>query len=184
MGSSLRPIIALPAAVLLAVGFIACGGGDSDSGSDVGALTISGGGSAQFLEPGGDNSVQNFGHEASKAELTAAATVLHEYAVARAEKDYELACSLLSKRTLKEEEQLAMRSPGVEGKGCLATFAARAVGIEQSAYDELTQIDAASLRIGGDLNFLIYKGANDIYYTVMAKEGGVWKVDDLSPTAF
>ena len=175
-------LIAAFAIAVLAAALAACGG--DDSGSDLGTLEVSAGGSAQFIEPGGDNSVQNFGREAGKAELTAAATVLHEYAVARAEKDYELACSHLSKKMLKEEEQLATHSPKVEGEGCPATFAARAVGIQQSAFDELTEIDAASLRIGGNLNFLIYRGAKDIYFTLMAKEGGVWKVDALSPTAF
>lgn len=170
-------------AVALALGLVACG--DDGSDSDVGTLEISGGGSASFIEPGGDNSVQNFGREASEAELTAAATALHDYLVARAERDYELVCSQLSKKLLKQQEQLATRSPEVEGEGCPAVFVARAVGISNALLVELTEVDAASLRIGGKLNFLLYHGAKDTpYFILMAKEGGAWKVDALSPTAF
>ncbi|HEY8082742.1 MAG TPA: hypothetical protein VIE64_04180 [Solirubrobacterales bacterium] len=178
-------LIAVLVAAVLAIGFAACGNDDATSDSEVAVLKVSGGGSAQFREPGGDNSVQNFGREASKAELTQAATVLHSYLVARAEKDWESACSYLSEGKVRELEQLAAQSSKLEGKGCAATLGALAIGIPQAASVAATEVDAASLRVGGKMTFLLYHGAhNTDYFALMTNEDGAWKVDDTSPAAF
>jgi hypothetical protein len=148
-------------------------------------LGISGGGSAQFRVQGGDNSIQEYGAEADRSDLVQAAKVAHGYLVARAERDWARACGYLSGRQTAQLQQLASSSPQLKGKGCGAILAALSAEVSAAAARELTVVAAASLRSEGDQSFLIYRGAGDTgYFISMTREGGVWRVATLEPTAF
>jgi hypothetical protein len=149
-------------------------------------LRVSGGGSAPFLTKGGDNSIQQFGEEGGESELTAAAEVLYAFLVARADEDWARTCSYLTKGEVQQLEKLASQSPQLKDKGCPAVVAALAAEpLPTATKRELTEVDAASLRIEGDEGFLIYNGPNDTgYFIRMEDESGAWKVGGLSPTAF
>jgi hypothetical protein len=145
-------------------------------------LHVSGGGSAQFRTPGGDNSIQEFGEESSESELKQAAEALHSFYVARANEDWSAACSYLSSTTQKQLEELASRSEQLKDKGCAGVLQAFTQPLPPAIERETTEVDAGSLRREGERGFLIYTGAeNKIYAINMTFEGGAWKVAGLAP---
>lgn len=164
------------------------GGSAGSGGSDYAAkpLQVSGGGSAPFLTKGGDNSIQEYGEEAGESELTEAAEALHAFLVARADEDFARTCSFLTKDEVQQLEQLGSQSPQLKDKGCAAVVEALAAEpLSAATKRELTEVNAASLRVEGGEAFLIYNGANNTAYFVrMNNEDGAWKVGALSPTAF
>ncbi len=142
----------------------------------------SGGGSAQFEVKGGDNSVQEFGAEASESELQAAATALHGFLDARAERNWAAACAYLSKATKQGFAQLGAGGSGAAGRGCAAILGALSGRVPTSTLREAAAADVGSLRRQGDRGFLIFRGApkGTIYAISVAREGDAWKVASLS----
>lgn len=163
------------------------GQGDEDSGSGSGAgvptspLKVSGGGSAQFRVKGGDNSVQEFGEESEEGELEEAATVLHDFYVARVRSEWQRACSKLADAVVGQLRALASQVKQAGGKGCAAILAAITSHLPPSVARESTVVDAGSLRVEGDRGFLIYRGAEGTVYAInMALEDDSWKVGALA----
>lgn len=160
--------------------------GGSSSFGDAVPLQVSGGGSAQFLVKGGDNSIQEYGEEADESELTQAAEALYGYLLARVDEDWARACTYLSQEEVKQLEELGSQSPQLRNKGCAPVVEALSGGaLPDSTKRELTEVNAASLRVDSDGAFLIYHGARNAgYFSRMVNEGGTWKVAALAPTAF
>ena len=199
MGEMRRPLPLLLLALALATLALAgCGGGGGGGSTATtataahpGATTTtfhpkphhdSGGGAAQFEVKGGDNSVQEFGAEASEAELEQAATALHGFLDARAERNWATACGYLSKATAQSFSQLGAGGSGSGAKGCAANLAALTGKTPTSTLREAAVADVGSLRTEGEQAFLIYRGApkGTIYAIPIAKEGAAWKVASLS----
>ncbi len=160
--------------------------GSDSSGSTVKAapLRVSGGGSEPFREPGGDNSIQDFGEEGDEAELEEAATVVHNFLIARAGEDWGTACSLFSASMIKQLEQLASQSEQLKDRGCVAILGALTTPIPASARKAMTEMDAASLRRDGERGFLLFHGPAGVdYFMPMVQESG-WKVTALAPSPF
>jgi hypothetical protein len=182
------------ALILLSLCLGACGAEDATTsgpevlrgtGAKTAPLKVSGGSSAQFRVKGGDNSIQEYGIEADAVDLEAAAKVLHRYLVARAERKWGLACTYLTPRQVDQLIQLAASSPQLDGKGCGSVLAALLGGVSGSAARDLTVIDAVSLRSQGGQSYLLYRGAGDTgYFAPMIKQGAIWRVASLEPTAF
>jgi hypothetical protein len=195
-----KPALALAAALLLATGLGACGGGDSDGStaattqeSTAGATAEqqgSGGspsdaGSASFRTPGGDNSIQSFGEEADAAEVDAVSAVLAGYLRARAKDDWPGQCDYLALATLAPLEALASGSSQFKGKGCAAILKALTSGAPGSTRANTLTGGVASLRFKGDRGFALYHGAQGIdYFMLMTKEDGEWKAGALAPSEF
>lgn len=177
------------------------GSGDSGSASSdskkvkfkAAPLHVSGGGSDSFVTDGGDNSIQEFGEEASEDELTEAAEVLHSYYVAHAGDDWATACSYMTKAMVQNFENLASRGSDSKEMGCPEALGAFSIqNRSPEARRELTVVDAASLRHDGEQAFLIYHGSEydtggaygvaDLYAMPMNQEGGEWKVGALIGT--
>jgi hypothetical protein len=146
-------------------------------------LKVSGGGSGQFRSKGGDNSVQEFGEEASESELEEAAEALHGFYVARAEEDWPTACTYLAKSVVQQLERLASQSSSLKSKGCAAILQAFTRPLPAAVRRETTLVDAGSLRTEGEQSFLIYRGeGGDVYAMTMRQEDGAWKVGLLAAT--
>lgn len=163
--------------------------GNDDDGSSAGSggvatpLKISGGGSEQFRNKGGDNSIQEYGEESDESELDEAAEALHSFYVARAEENWSSACTYLSKSMVQQLEQLAAQSPQLKSKGCAAILHAFTRPLPPSVARETTVVDAGSLRTEGEQSFLIYYGEGKVAYAMpMKQEDGGWKVTLLSAT--
>lgn len=144
----------------------------------------SGGGSARFRNKGGDNSIQESGHEASASEREAAAAVLHAYLDARAAHRWSDACFYIAASLAATMEEFAARYGKQQGvESCPQVLAALATGSSQQALEETAEADVGSLRIEGDHAFLLYYGPGNAPYAMpMVREGGAWKVGSLEGT--
>ena len=184
-----RPLCTALALLFLVLGLSACGGGSGSSnstpaeagralseGNSAKPHQDSGGGSAQFLVKGGDNSVQEFGAEGSESELRAAADALHGFLDARAARNWAAACGYLAKSTAESFQQLATGSGG----SCSANLGALTGKTPTATLREAAVANVGSLRVKGDRGFLIYRGAGAGIYTIaVTREGGAWKVATL-----
>ncbi len=158
-------------------------GGGSGSKNVATPLKVSGGGSAQFHTKGGDNSIQEFGDESGESELQEAAEAVHSFYVARAEEQWDTACSYLSKSNIEQLEQLGSQSPQFKNAGCAPVLKAFTRPLPAAVNREITTVDAGSLRREGEQGFLIYFGADHVKYAMpLRDEGGSWKVTALSGT--
>jgi hypothetical protein len=140
----------------------------------------SGGGSAQFKVKGGDNSVQEFGSEASEAELQAAATALHGFLDARAERNWAAACGYLAKSARDSLSPAVARAESAES--CAAVMAALSGNVPTATLREAANANVGALRTEGDHAFLIYRAPPEgtIYAMPMSRQGDNWKVAALS----
>lgn len=170
------------ASLVLVVGCGGEGGGATTvGGSSREARTRAPRGAAQFHVPGGDNSVQEFGSEASAAELRAAATALHGFLDARAQRRWEAACGYLTAGIRQQLRQLASHAPEAGGAGCAHTLGALAAGVPPAALREAAAAEVGALRLQGSRGFLLYRDAHGAAYAIqVTREGGVWKVAGLS----
>ncbi len=141
------------------------------------------GGSASFRNPGGDNSIQNYGKEGEGAELEAASEVVVEFLDARAKGDWETACSHMAAVTLKPIEQLGARSAQLEGKGCPELVEALTGGVPASTRASKIGDGIESLRYQGARAFALWHGTDKTdYFIPLVKEDGEWKVGALAPS--
>jgi hypothetical protein len=155
----------------------------SSSKNAVAPLNVSGGGSAQFRTKGGDNSIQEFGEE-SESELQEVAEVVHGFYTARAEENWNAACSYLAKSNVEQLVKLVSQAPELKGAGCDEALRAFTRPLPPALEREITTIDAGSFRREGEQGFLIYYGPDRTVYSMpMREEEGAWKVAALSGSA-
>ena len=176
--------LALVLAMAISVG---CGGGGSSTATSHGDNTVtraSGRGAVQndtgagdgFIVPGGDNSIQRFGQEATAAERKAASEVLESYLQARASEQFVEECIYLARTAVEPLEKLAPSAP----RGCVVAL--NALGIGASTGSDAMIGPVGSLRIGEGRAFALYHGRGGIDYVMpMVKESGAWKVASLAP---
>lgn len=146
-------------------------------------LKVSGGGSQQFRAKGGDNSIQEYGEEGGESELQEVAEVVHGFYVARAQEEWEKACSYLAKSNVEQLEQLGSQSSQFKNASCGKILKAFTRPLPPSIDREVTTVDAGSFRHEGEQGFLMYYGANHTPYAMpLRNEGGGWKVSALSGT--
>ncbi|MEX2448263.1 MAG: hypothetical protein WD404_05900 [Solirubrobacterales bacterium] len=162
--------------------------GSDDSGSGGGDTAArqhddSGGGSEQFRVKGGDNSIQEFGSEASESEFDEAAAAVHGFFDARAGGDWATACSFLAGDVADSLKQLTGNSKALQGQGCAGILEALSRGVPKSALRAAAVADIGSLRVEGDRAFVIYRGTQDTVFAIaVKKEDGRWKVASLAGT--
>ena len=144
----------------------------------------SGGGSQQYVQKGGDNSVQEFGEEAGQKEFDAAAVALHDFLDARAEGNWAAACEQMSKSVVESFEKLAAQAKQLKDTSCAGILEKLTNPAAKSAMkQEAEQADVGSLRVEGDRSFVIYRGPRGAVLAMpMADEGGDWKVASLAGT--
>jgi hypothetical protein len=161
-------------------------GGHRGSGSGAVAtpLRVSGGGSSQFREKGGDNSIQEYGEESDESELQKVAEIVRDFYVARAEEDWNRACSYLATSMVKQLEALASQSPQLRDKGCAPVLKAfTRQGLPASVRRETTVVDAGSFRHDDERGFLIYYDSEHKVFAIpLAEEDGEWKLTLLAAT--
>lgn len=152
-------------------------------GHELGALVVSGGGSSSFHVTGKhEKRPIGFGEEASPAELSQAATTLHDYLVARVEEAWPKACSQLSRRTREWVEDAATRRR-LQGKGCAERLKGLKVPLTGGIEVESSEVEAFSLRAGGGTGFLFYRANEAPFVMRMEEEGGTWKVANVEQNA-
>jgi hypothetical protein len=160
--------------------------GDTSDSFTARAHDDSGGGSAQLRTKGGDNSIQDFGSEASASEFEGAAATLHAYLDARAARAWRAACGQMASGLTVSLAELGGSGSG-EGEGtapsCPEVLASLTIGLGRTALREGAVADAVSLRVEGERGYLLFHGARKIdYFMPMAREDGTWKVAAVGPS--
>lgn len=182
-------------ALLAAFALPACGGGGETTSPGGGAGSRPADTSASFTPPthrdtpsgaaeleteGGDNSIQEFGSEASGSDFEAAAAALHGYLDARAARAWRAACSHLSPDTRGSLGDLG----GGGAASCPETLASLSAEVPNEVLAEAAEADVAAMRVEGDRAFLLFRGAHDAaYFMPMAHVGGAWKVAAITASA-
>lgn len=141
----------------------------------------SGGGTEQFRVPGGDNSVQEFGSEASSSEFEEAAAALHAFLDARAASDWATACEYLATDVVASLEQLTAGSQRQGDASCPQLLRNLSGSATERARKEAAIADVGSIRVEGETGFALYHGARGVDYAIsMTREDDGWKVATLA----
>ena len=130
---------------------------------------------------GGDNSIQDYGSEASTTDRAAAGSALQAYYDALESGDTEAACALLSSRTRAGIQQTLQQLQGGSNlpKTCPDILRITAGAGARSPQRRITEL--LSLRTQGDNSFLIYKARDGrIYSIAMAEENGDWRAGGVA----
>jgi hypothetical protein len=137
------------------------------------------GGAAAFLVPGGDNSIQRSGSEASAAARAAASAALHAFLTARAAGDWRRACAQLSAPILAQLAQLARRP----GSTCPHLLAGLSAAVPPPARRRLAAARVGAFRVSADRGFLLFHtAAGAAYFAPMVREDGRWLLAALAPS--
>jgi hypothetical protein len=168
-------------------GNVSSGDGDAQSGGDASNSVPkqhddSGGGSAQFKEKGGDNSIQEFGEEVEGAEFDAAAAALHTFLDARAEGDWAVACEYIAKSIVEQFERLGAQLKQSDNAGCPGVLGKLTnPGAAQGLKEEAAKANVHSLRVEDEQAIVIYTGIDGTALAMpMANEDSRWKVNSLA----
>lgn len=142
-------------------------------------------GAASFEVKGGDNSIQQFGSEATSSELGQAALALHGYLDARAAGEWTTACSYLADGLAGSMQQLAgTGGQGAKAPSCAEVLASLSAGLPPQLLSESAIADVGALRAQGDRGYLLFHGAEGSdYFIPMASQGGEWRVAAVAPSA-
>lgn len=160
----------------------AAGSGDDSADAPV-QNDDSGGGSEQYRVKGGDNSVQDFGAEASEEEFDEAAAAVHGFFDARVRGDWEAACSYLASDVTASLKQITGNSEELQGADCATVLETISQGAPQSAFKAAAVADIGSLRVEGERAFVLYRGSGGTVFAMpMKNENGSWKLASLAGT--
>lgn len=144
------------------------------------ASSGSSGGAASFRTPTGDNSIPDFGAEATASERSRATVALAAFLRARAAGDWTTACSYLSATTRRQLETFTRSS---KTKGCGPVLAALSNGPGGTRVTLTSGV--AALRIKGKSAFALFHGPHNSKYVMpLLSEGGAWKIGQVAPIAY
>lgn len=128
---------------------------------------------------GGDNSIQDFGQEASQADRAAAARSLTAYLTAISRGDAKTACALLASSATQQVQQSGSSAAGT---GCPALVGRIAASMPAQLKGQLRGARVLSVRVSGDHGFIIFDGVGPkVSNMPLVKEGGQWKVAAVGP---
>ncbi|MFI5027974.1 MAG: hypothetical protein ACHQCF_03210 [Solirubrobacterales bacterium] len=138
--------------------------------------------SSSFRTPGGDNSIQEYGSEASAEERASATKTISGFYAAMATEDWAKVCGLLSAKNLAALKLFSEKVQKAKGKGCTGILAL-VTPKTSSKPPETIKGEVISLRRHGDVSFALYHGVDGKNYAYPLKlEEGSWKLTALAPT--
>jgi hypothetical protein len=165
------------------VGAIGCGAGDPTSTTEATKDPFAGypkGPTRQFILPGGDNAVQEYGHEATAAERRQASAVVEAWLRARVRGEWAKACSYLHEESAAYAITTGSEVSGKELTSCAQGYAALVHNAE-TPRDNIKG-GVASLRIESGHGFAQYHGKEGRDWVLSVVRGsGDWKVASLYP---
>jgi hypothetical protein len=140
-----------------------------------------------FLVKGADNSIPEYGREASASELQSVGAALSTFLQARAKGEWSRACTELASPLRKQLERLsqsAKAKAGSTGAACSRALQAFSGAGAASRADPLVA-GVAVLRINGAVAFALFHGPHRGKYLItMRSEGGAWKVNQIAPEPY
>jgi hypothetical protein len=142
----------------------------------------SAGGAERFKVKGGDNSVLEFGREASSSDFAEAAEALHGFLDARAASAWTAACGYLAPAIRVELIQQFDSVPNQENPTCAKLIAALSA-LPEATLRETAVADIAAFRVEDDGGFILFSGARSVHsFVPMRREDGRWWVAAPSPS--
>jgi hypothetical protein len=169
-------------ALLLAVSGIGCGGGTT-AGTEDRKDPLAGypkGPTRQFIIPGADNAVQEFGHEADSTERRQVSAMVEAWLRARVRGEWGKACSYLAKHL---HPYVVVTGSEVSGKhltSCGRGLGAVTHNAEKPRYNIRNGV--VSLRVKGPQGYAQYHGTDgEDWILSVLREGGHWKIANLYP---
>jgi hypothetical protein len=183
MMKKLMTLTAVLAAVACLCGCGSSAGGEGSVSTTKGSLAgYPKGPTRQFIVPGGDNLVQEFGHEATAAERKQASRVIEGWLRARAAENWAEDCEYLAvaaARELAEEVKRVTKGKETTCEGALEVFGAGASG-DNLAYNMAGSV--VSLRVDGVHGYAQYHGREGRDWIVpVLKEDIRWAVAGAAP---
>lgn len=160
--------------------------GSAEAGGDGSGETGPPGGEAKsFVQPGADNSIPNFGREATSGEFREAEAALQKYLDAREAGDWRTVCSSLSDEALEKLEVVTRATQG-KVKGCVEVIEALAGESAPAARENLLAgRHLAALRVEEETAFALFHGPQGTDYVIpMVKDQGEWKIVQLTPIPY
>ncbi len=139
----------------------------------------SGGGARQFMTPGGDNSVPEYGTEASSRDRARAATVLHAYLDSEVVGDWAGACAYLSASMVGYLESVSQAGQ----RECPTVLREINSNASRESLQRAAKVDVGSLRVEGQQGFLIFFGPEQFPFAMpVVEEDGEWRLSALEGT--
>jgi len=131
--------------------------------------------------PGGDNTVQYFGHEAVEAEREQVSAVVEQWDRARASEKWGLDCTYMTHAYI--DNMVTDAESASKGKATSCVEALVFFGVVASGVEEVTTTGPIdSLRVSGRKGYAQYHGRDAHDWIVpVEEEGGVWKVGVSAP---
>lgn len=165
-------------AVALSVCSAGCGGGGTAADTHPQASAEP---TREFVIPGGDNTVQYFGHEAVRAQREQVSTVVEAWDRARAAEKWKLDCSYLTRAYI--DNMVTDAESVSKGKATSCVEALAFFGVVASGTEDMTTTGPIdSLRVSGRKGYVQYHGRNGQDWIVpVEEEGGMWKVGVSAP---
>lgn len=141
-------------------------------------------GAAGFVAPTGDNSIPEYGSEATSSQEAEATAALRAYLVAREGGDWSAACPSMGAPVQKQLETLAKASNAKSGD-CEEAFVT--LSKYGSASERVNPLSGglAAFRVKGNKAFALFYGPhNQQFMMPMVEEGGAWKVNQIGPVTY
>lgn len=171
---------ALTLVVALAAG---CGGGSGGAGTNESLAFYPKGPTRQFIVPGDDNTVQEFGREATPAERSQVSGMVEAWLRDRAQGKWGKACRYMHEKTIAYALRVGTEIDQKPVTSCAKALAAIAPGDAARDPGDNIKDGVASLRIGRGHGYAQYHGREGRDWIVsVRKESGGWKISTLIPS--
>jgi hypothetical protein len=168
----------LAAALLVAAG---CGSGGATETSKDPLATYPKGPTRQFIAPGADNTVQEFGREATAAERNQVSRMVEAWLRARVMGHWGEVCSYLHRKNAAYAIVTGSEVTGKKLTSCARGLAALTRYSGEAPRDNIKG-GVASLRIEAGHGFAQYHGKEGRDWVLpVRREDGNWKISDLYP---
>jgi hypothetical protein len=174
---------ALALLLALAVAWMGCGGSSATSEAQTDTDPLAGypkGPTRQFIDPGGDNAVQEYGREATPGERERVSAMVKGWLRAEASGNWGRVCRYLDELNIREAIHFASYTSQNRIHSC-----GKAVAVLASEHDPIRDNikgGVASLRIGQGHGYAQYHGREGRDWVMpVRREDGRWKLSSLYP---
>lgn len=131
---------------------------------------------------GGDNSIQRFGEEADPRSFDEIAGLVVAFMRARADRDWERACNLLSPEIDEQLQEAAERMEGLE-ISCERFVEHGAKVLSARQLERMADIRVGSVRVKGDRGFVIFRDGRGAWqFMPVSRDGESWDLAAIGPT--
>lgn len=172
------------ALLLLVAASAGCGGGSSTGEAETAEDPFAEypeGPTRQFIDPGGDNVVQEYGREATPAERAQVSKMVEAWLRARAKGDWGEVCKYTHEKEVAYILRLGAQVAKEPISSCARALSFAITQLTEAPRDNIKG-GVASLRVANGHGYAQYHGKEGLDWVLaVRRENGTWKVSDLRP---